>query len=123
MYGSEKPRKGDIKIKRYSLTEGFPSPPKALPPTAARPVNVDGRLKGSVNEMGKEETVVKDMPVRNTGVLFAGNVTDSLLHLDSPAGLCKGIPVLGLRHWVSKSPRGFIFQSVRLCMIPALHWG
>lgn len=43
------------KIERYSLTEGFPSPPKALPPTAARPVNVDGRLKGSVSKIGKEE--------------------------------------------------------------------
>lgn len=83
-------RKGDRKIERYSLTEGFPSPPKALPPTAARPVNVDGRLKGSVNEMEKEERVVRDMSVKNTGVPGAGNTTDS------PTGLCKRILFLCL---------------------------
>lgn len=35
---------------RYSLTVGFPSPPKALLPTAVRPLNDAGRLKGSANQ-------------------------------------------------------------------------
>lgn len=61
-----------LKSERYSLTEGFPSPPKALPPTAARPVNVDGRLKGSANKIGKE-TAVGLHCVRNTELRGSGS--------------------------------------------------
>lgn len=35
------------KQRGYSLTVGFPSPPKALLPTAVRPLKEAGRLKGS----------------------------------------------------------------------------
>lgn len=34
----------------YSLTVGLPSPPKALLPTAVRPLKEAGRLKGSANQ-------------------------------------------------------------------------
>lgn len=38
------------KQRGYSLTVGLPSPPKALLPTAVRPLKEAGRLKGSANQ-------------------------------------------------------------------------
>jgi hypothetical protein len=96
--GEEKEAKADTKG-RYSLTEGFPRPPKALPPTAAKPVKVDGRLKGSAETWGRRK--------RSGSSASQGGQESSVgpplatLHpasLASPADCVRGFLALGFRH-------------------------